>query len=160
SPRHLAVDGPRRLRRRPPTEAGGSLEAAGGELVAPSHGLLDPGRDLCRVERVDEHGGVARNLGRRAGAAPDDRRAARPRREHRRPEPLEEGGVGNAQCAGVGARELVAPPPPEPAAAVAVGLAPAPAALADDAQLDARAARRLREPPEVLARLERPDGED
>ena len=49
---------------------------------------------------------------------------------------------------------------PEPANAGAVRLDAAPAARADDPQLETRTARTLRQPREVLARLERPDRED
>ncbi len=132
-----------------------TLEPELPQLVAPRFGLGDAGGDRIRVERVDEHGRAARDLLRRAAPRRDDRRPARHRLDHRQPEALVEGREDEAPRAPVERSELLVVDAPGPAGY----LDPTPARRPHDPQLDARPLRRLDRAAEVLARLERADGE-
>ena len=118
--------------------------------------LLDPGRDRVDVERVDEHRGAAGDLLGRAARARDDGRAAGHRLEHRDPEPLVERREG--ERSGRRGRARRAPRPTPRPASPASRRRPSPCAPTTRSSTPARL-RRLGDPAQVLARLERADRE-
>ena len=124
------------------------------QLVAARLGLGDAGRDRRGVERIDEHGGAAGDLLRRAPAGRHDGRPAGHRLEHREPEALVERREDEAARTAVERRELLVGDAARPARHVDA----APAACPDDAQLDARAAGppRRRAPGSCAARASPP----
>src|ERR687898_1883594 len=97
--RDLAVGGPGGGGGGPPGEAGGSAaagldQAAAQVLVA---GQADQaGADGRPVERVDQQGGVAGDLGQAGAVAGQHRDAVGHGLQHRQPEPLVEAGEGEA----------------------------------------------------------------
>ena len=117
-----------------------------------------PACDRAGVERIDEHRGVACDLLGRSARGRDDGGAARHRLEHRDAEALVERRIDDAARAAVVRGELVVVDLAEPAHCAA-RVDAAPAARADDAQLDAGPRGRVDRAREILARLERADGE-
>ena len=121
---------------------------------------IDAVGDRSWVERVDEDGGRAGDVGHGAVPARDHRRPAGHRLRHRDPEPLVERRIDEAAGAAVELRELQVGDAPQPADAVPSGLDAAPASSPDDPELDAGEPSCLDRSWEVLARLERADSQD
>ena len=126
------------------------------ELLAPSARSPDPVRDRGDVERVDEHRRAARNLLHRGPHGCHNGRPARHRLEHGQPEALVERRIEDTPRAAVQGCELRVRDLAHPA----VRLDPTPPARANHAQLDSGLSCSRDRAPEILARLERRDGED
>src|SRR5581483_7359839 len=139
-----------------PAEGARALNAG---LARPRERALHACSDIRDVERVDEDRRAPGDLFGRAATRGDDRDAAGHRLEHGNAEALVERGIDEAAGAAVEARELVVADPAEPADIGAANGDAAPSFRACDAQLDAEALGGLDRALEVLARLERADGE-
>ena len=136
------------------------LDAARPQRLAARDGGLDARGNCADVERIDEHGGVTRNLRRGSARGGDDGGPARHRLEHREAEAFVQGRIDNAERTAVLTCELVVVDRSEPGDVRSARLDPTPAGRADDAQVDADPCSRLDGASEILPRLERADRQD
>ena len=134
------------------------------QLVAPGERLADRGRHRLRALRVAADSRVTRGLVERRMRRGDNRCTARHRLRDRHPEPLEARWVDDRRGTAIEARELGVADAAEPVDAGPVERRlVAPAGAADDREPKSRVVEQpegLDQRPEVLARLERRDGEE
>src|SRR5215207_1071423 len=135
SQRCLTVDPHVLAPRAAPPEARRACRAESRELLPPTDGLAETGRDRVLVQRVDRDRDAVGELAEGRPARADNGCSAGHRLQDRQPEPLVERNVRDASGAAVEPRELVVGDLAEPAHPVSADAHATPATGAHDAEL-------------------------